>query len=484
MKTTRCAIYTRLSLDKQKGQEGAGLGVERQRDACLELAARLGWQVVAHYDDNDTSAYNPRKRRKGYEALLDAMKNNAFDSIICWHTDRLYRRLNDLERLIQIAEANDIDIRTVQGGDLDLSTSAGRMVARILGSVSNAESEHKGERHRAANVQKAQMGKWQTANRSFGYTAEGHPLEPEASAVRQAVTDVLAGKSIQGIAKQWNEAGLRTTLAGTTRNNPHTGDEFVVEGSWAAPSVRRLLINPRYAALKVHQGKVVGPGNWTPLIDADTHQGVVALLSDPARVRCTSFERKYLGSGLYRCGVCDDGTLMKAAKPGGRTNRAYSCRKHSHLLRAGEPLDDFVTAHVLERMTRENAVDLLANQGVDVTDLGVKLEALQRKLDRTTQMFNDDAIGSDQFAEISRSTRSKMALIEQQLAEATRVSPAAALVAAGAGAWQLWQDMTPAQRAQAVDEVAVVTVLPCPRGRRPFDPNYVRVEWRRGDPAP
>ena len=99
-------------------------------------------------------------------------------------------------------------------------------------------------------------------------------------------------------------------------------------------------------------------------------------------------------------------------------------------------------------------------------------------------MFNDDAIGSDQFAEISRSTRSKMALIEQQLAEATRVSPAAALVAAGAGAWQLWQDMTPAQRAQAVDEVAVVTVLPCPRGRRPFDPNYVRVEWRRGDPAP
>ncbi len=221
-----------------------------------------------------------------------------------------------------------------------------------------------------------------------------------------------AGAS-QQVSREWNETGLKTTLAGTTRTDPHSKKQIVVEGNWAAPSVRRLLANPRYAALKVHQGKVVGPGNWTALVDPDTHRGLVALLSDPSRVKCTSFERKYLGSGLYLCGLCDDGTTMKAAIPGGRKTRTYVCRAHAHLVRSGEPLDDFVTAHVLERMTRDDAADLLANQRVDITALGVKLDALQRKLDGTTRMYDDDKIGPEQFADLSRSTRSKMALIEQ-----------------------------------------------------------------------
>lgn len=483
----KAAIYTRISQD----QTGERLGVQRQLEDCMALADRLNWEVVAHFDDNDTSAYSRRKRRKGYEALLEAMKNGEVQAVICWHTDRLYRRLGDLERLIEIAEASKVAIRTVQGGDLDLSTSAGQMVARILGSVANAESAHKGERHKAANDQKAAAGKWQTANRTFGYTMTGEPLEPEASAVRQAVADVLAGKSMQAVAREWNAAGLRTTLAGRKLTNPHTKAQTESSGLWNGTRVRRLLVNPRYAALKVHRGKVVGPGNWTPLITPDVHRSLVALLTDPSRIKCTSFHRKYLGSGLYLCGVCGDGTTMKAAMPGNRADgtpnrrgRAYVCRRKAHLLRSGEPLDDYVTAQVLERMTREDAADLLGNEAVNVTELSARRDDLQRKLDRITQMFEDDDIGADQFAATSRSTRSKLAVIDQQLADVTRTSPAAALIAAGEdGAWNLWQSMSVTQRAEAVDEVATVTVLPAPRGRREFDHNYVRVTFRRDDQA-
>ena len=444
----------------------------------MALADRLEWEVVGHFDDNDTSAFNKRKKRPGYEGLLAAMQAGEVQAVICWHTDRLYRRLGDLERLIDVADRSKVEIRTVQGGDLDLSTSSGRMMARILGSVANGESEHKGERHKAANAQKAAAGKWQTANRTFGYTMTGEPLEPEASAFRQAVADVLAGKSIQAVAKDWNSAGLQTTLAGKEITNSRTGKKAVVGGTWNSPRVRRLLVNPRYAALKVHQGRVVGDGDWTPLIDKDTHNGLVALLSDSSRVKCTSFERKYIGSGLYVCGICE-GT-MKAAWPGGRKTRAYVCRTHAHLLRSGEPLDDYVTATVLERMSRPDANELLANQSVDVTALGVKRDALQRKLDGITQMFDDDAIDAEQFASTSRSTRSKIAVIDKQLADVTRTSAAAALVAAD-DVWALWQDMSPTQRADAIDEVAVVTVLPCPKGQRTFDHNYVRVNFRRFD---
>ncbi|HTX93667.1 MAG TPA: recombinase family protein [Mycobacterium sp.] len=169
--------------------------------------------------DNDISAYCG-KVRPGFESLLDEMKRGEIDPLICWHTDRLYRSMKDLERLIEIAEAAKISIRTVQGGELDLSTSAGRMVARILGSVARQESEHMSERRIRSNRQKAEKGKWQTANRTFGYTMTGEPLEPEASAVRQAVVDVLSGKSIQQVARDWNAQGLKTTLAGRVQKNP------------------------------------------------------------------------------------------------------------------------------------------------------------------------------------------------------------------------------------------------------------------------
>jgi hypothetical protein len=237
--------------------------------------------------------------------------------------------MKDLERLIDIADAARIQIRTVNGGDLDMSNSSGRMLARILGSVARQESEHKGERQRAANVQRAAVGKCQTANRPFGYTVipairglrpqASEPLEPEATAFRTAVTDVLAGKSIRAVAAEWNAKGLKTTLAGTTQKR--NGKEYLVPGTWNSPRVRRLLMNPRYAGLKVHQGKVVGKGEWTPLIDEDTYHGLVAFLSDKSRIKCTSFVRKYLGSGAYICGRC--GGPMRAAVPGGQEQHTH-----------------------------------------------------------------------------------------------------------------------------------------------------------------
>ena len=221
----RAAIYTRISDD----QTGRGLGVARQLEDCQALAERQGWEVVKTYDDNDISAYSG-KRRPGFEAMLEAMKAGEFNALLCFHTDRLYRSMSDLERVIEVADAKQVEIRTVQGGTLDLSTSAGRMVARILGSVARQESEHSSERRKRANVQRAANGDWVSARRPFGYTSVGEPLEPEAGAIRRAVVDVLAGKSVRAVAREWNAAGLATTGS---------------SAAWHSTMVRRILINPR-----------------------------------------------------------------------------------------------------------------------------------------------------------------------------------------------------------------------------------------------
>jgi site-specific DNA recombinase len=473
MTATRCAIYTRISQDTN----GERLGVTRQLDDCLALAANLAWEVVAHFDDNDASAYLGR-HREGFESLLDAMKNGQVDALICWHTDRLYRSLKDLARLIEVAMAARVQIRTVNSGDLDLSTSTGRMMATILGGVAVQEAEHKGERQRAANAQKAAAGRWQTANRTFGYSMTGEPLEPEATAFRTAVADVLTGKSIRAVAAEWNAAGLKTTLAGTTQKRH--GKEHLVTGTWNSPRVRRLLVNPRYAGLKVHRGKVVGKGDWTALIDEDTHRGLVAYLSDPARITCTSFVRKYLGSGVYVCGRC--GGPMRAAFPGGKgAARTYECKTHQHVVRRGEPLDEYVERLVLgylsEPETRQRlAVMLHGDQRVDVDGLHTRRAALGARLDELAAMFAAAEIDASQLRRGTNDLRVQLAGVDQVLAELSRRSPVADLLTAGDKLREYWDRLTPDMKGKVLQEICTVTVQPTRRGTR-FDYNLIDIDW-------
>jgi DNA invertase Pin-like site-specific DNA recombinase len=452
----RAAIYTRISLD----QTGEGLGVQRQLDDCLELANRLGWEVVNRYDDNDLSAFSG-KTRPGFEAMLEAMKQGEFAALICWHTDRLYRSMKDLERLIDIADVKAVQIKTVQGGDLDLSTSAGRMVARILGSVSRQESEHKGERQKRANAQKAAAGKWQTGNRPFGYTMGGEPLEPEATHLRQAMTDVLAGKSINQVAREWNAAGLKGTR-GT---------------SWTAPRVRRLLVNPRYAALKVHQGKVVGPGDWEPLIDADAHRGLVAFLSDPSRIVCTSFEKKYMGSGVYVCGLC--GAPMRHAVAGRPRVRRYECTAKQHVTRRGEPVDALVEDLVLERLSSPQ-VRLVLDCGdkVDVAALQTKRAALQARLDELAGLFAEGVIDGSQLRRGSHDLRTQMSAVDSMLADLAQTSPVADLLAAGEKLRERWAELTPDIKGKVIQETVTIRIMASPRGYAQFRPELIVPEWK------
>jgi hypothetical protein len=104
----RAAVYTRIS------QDGTGqrAGVSRQLEDCEALADRLGWEVTHRYDDNDLSAYSG-PTRPGFEAMLKAMADSEFGAVICWHPDRLFRSMKDLERLIDIANGGRVQLRAV-----------------------------------------------------------------------------------------------------------------------------------------------------------------------------------------------------------------------------------------------------------------------------------------------------------------------------------------------------------------------------------
>src|SRR5262252_7677844 len=135
------AMYARISRD----DAGDGLGVQRQLQDCAALLRRRGWTNAGSYIDNDVSAFSGRVRPQ-YERLLKDIRLGRIDIVIAWAPERLHRSPRELEDFIDLIEQTGVTVETIKAGAWDVSSSHGRLVARMLGAVSRAESERTGER--------------------------------------------------------------------------------------------------------------------------------------------------------------------------------------------------------------------------------------------------------------------------------------------------------------------------------------------------
>lgn len=229
----RCAIYERISRDRAGDQ----LGITRQRQDCERLATSRGWVVVGHYVDNDVSAYDGRER-PAWDRLVEDLGASRVDAIIAWHPDRTYRRMRDLEDLVDLVESRRVAMATVQAGDVDLSTTQGRLVARLAGAVAAHESEHKSERIIRKHLELAERGRWKGGRRNYGYRPVGggqlEVVPEEAKVIREAAERALAGEAIHGICMDFTARGIPTLRGGRLASHqPATNPQFTCS-LWSA----------------------------------------------------------------------------------------------------------------------------------------------------------------------------------------------------------------------------------------------------------
>jgi DNA invertase Pin-like site-specific DNA recombinase len=474
----RATIYARISRDR----EGAGLGVERQIEQCRELAERLGWVVVGERTDNDLSAYSG-KPRPGYRAMLADVQEGRTDAVIAWHTDRLHRSPVELEEYIGVCSDGGRDVPThcVKAGPLDLATANGKMQARISGAVARHEVEHMIERQKAAKAQAAASGDYRGGRRPFGYESDGVTVrEDEAAIVREATGRVLAGESLHSLARDLNARGVPTS----------TG------AAWKPPALRRVLLRARNAAVVEHApapgepAREVGPATWPAIVDPAEWRNLRRLLTADGRRAPRSADARWLGSGVYLCAVCGDGTTMLSAS--GRTgNRrtvpSYRCRNGSHITRVAQPLDDYVAALAVERLSRPDARLLLApaERRADVETLTAQREDLTGRQNELAALFADGAVTGPQLAEGTRKLREQVEHLDAEIASASGVSPLAGFADADDVA-AAWAAAPIARRKAIVSALMAVTLFKAGRGRPAgwtpghsyFNPDTVRIEWR------
>lgn len=299
-KPTRAVIYTRISDDK----EGRERGVARQEKDCRAIARAEGLRVVEVYSDNDVSAStNSRAPRPDWERMLADGEMGRYDVILAYSTSRLTRRPREAEDVIDLYDDFGI-VPIMEGHRPDLSTADGRHLFRILCGMDTGEAERTSERVRRKHLELAESGR-HNGPRPFGWniagTGSGQRLtinEAEAAVLRELVARILAGEGLWKLCLDLNARGIKTS----------TGKE------WQTQVLRRVLLRDRNYGYRKHQpmkrGKAVGPaqlypGAWDSIIDAETHERVVALLTDPARrSNNRGTTPKYLLTSVAYCGVC------------------------------------------------------------------------------------------------------------------------------------------------------------------------------------
>ncbi|WP_281689573.1 recombinase family protein [Pseudonocardia thermophila] len=463
----RAHVYTRLSQDRA----GDELGVARQREDCLRLVELRGWTLASEHSDNDTSA-NGKVRRPAFDALLGAVRRDEVDAIVAWSLDRLVRTARDRLALVEACREHGVTIALVRGTDMDASTPAGRLALGILGEVAQHELDVKSDRQRRAAEQAAKLGKAPVGPRAFGFTLDRTEHVPaEAEAIREAYSAVLAGASLRSIADAWNAAGLTSGRTRTGRNGAGRPSE------WTPEAVRVVLANPRNCAIRTYNGVEVGPAQWPAIVPEETFRAVHAILTDPSRRTGPPAARRLL-SGVAICGKCGARMVSGTTYHGRPT---YRCETKAHVSRTAPPIDEYVQECVVERLSRPDAAELLAEDDQparDVPALRERAQALRARLDALAVEFADGELTAAQLRTATARVRENLAAVERELAEAGRTSALAPLVAAEDVA-AVWKRLDVGRRRTVIDLLMTVTLHSPGKGKRTFDPSTVQIEWRQ-----
>nr|WP_319459787.1 recombinase family protein [Micromonospora sp. RTP1Z1] len=321
MSALRAVLYLRMSMDRT----GEGAGLERQEQACRALALARGWEVVEVVDDTISATTARLADRPGWRRVVQMIQTGEADLIVAWHLDRVTRSMKDLESLIEMAVEQNVGLATATG-DIDLTTDVGRMVARILAAVASAETERKAERQILANDQRVAEGKPQWIRRPFGYELDGTLREDEAAAVQKAYQDVIDGKALTSIAREWNDAGFTTSApdSETARPRAPRTRNYSPTGRWTNVAVRALLRSPRNMAKSTLYGEIMGEGKWTPIVDEATWRAVDSKLADRERPDSSWGKLANLLSGIATCSVC--GGPLGASRRRKTDENIYVCK--------------------------------------------------------------------------------------------------------------------------------------------------------------
>ena len=131
----------RVSTEDQ-AKEGFSLPEQRER---LEMFCKFkGYEVIDYYEDAGISAKTGNHRPE-FERLKEDIKSRKINTIVALKLDRITRSIYDWENLMTFLDENEAYIDCVND-EINTTNANGKMISRLLMSVSQNEIERTSER--------------------------------------------------------------------------------------------------------------------------------------------------------------------------------------------------------------------------------------------------------------------------------------------------------------------------------------------------
>ena len=341
-KQKQCAIYTRVSTDRQAEKDFSSCESQAEKMKAF-TASQDNWQIVKVYSDAGFTGANTD--RPALQKMLFDLKKEKIDIILVYKIDRLSRSPKDFYQLIEFFEQSKIDFISITER-FDTSTPSGRLLRNIMLTFAQFERELVSERTRDKMLERAKKGMCGGGNAPYGYRRENKKLLPhskETEIIKSIFEKYIETKSLARVYHWLKDEGIKN----------RQGNVFY------KTVLGYLLRNPIYAGKIKHRDQIY-QGIHESIISQEIFE--IAQKIHKNKLKKFRVYKNFLFGGLIQCQEC--GYKMSASfankhsKTGLRRYYYYRCNSTTHQdwqacstkMVSAERLENFVVEN-LERIS-------------------------------------------------------------------------------------------------------------------------------------
>ena len=240
-------LYIRVSTEDQARE---GFSLPEQEKRLRAMCEFKGYEVYKVYEDAGISAKTGNKR-PAFDELLQDIKDKKCNTIVVLKLDRLTRSVADWEKILTFLEENDAFLDCAND-DINTTNANGKMISRILTSVSQQEIERTSERTKIGLAGAIKAGHIPHQS-PLGYKRENKTLVPDLT-TKDVVIRIFemyhSGLSYKKISNILNDERVLdktnwrdSTIVGILQNEIYKGD-FVHGKKTKKPTYYENVVEP------------------------------------------------------------------------------------------------------------------------------------------------------------------------------------------------------------------------------------------------
>lgn len=440
------SIYCRVSTEEQSEQ---GYSIDEQERLLKEWCKANDYIIYKCYSDRGISGKNIKDRPALKELLRDA-KEGKFDMVISWKINRVSRKLEDVLKIVNILEENNITFKSYSE-PFETDTPAGRMQFQMMALIGEFERGTISQNIKMGMCAKAKSGSW-CGGRVLGYdlVPNNSPEEEkkgknkleinekEAEIVRFIFNEYSKGKGYKAITNQINKLGYKTKKGndfsvGSIRDiltNPvYIGEiRYNVRQNWSEK--RRRNINPNPIRVK---------GKHEAIIDKELWDKVQLILESKKGKPSRIYDGEYPLTGILRCPKCGAGMVISRTTntlaDGTKKRIAYYCCGNwknkgtsvcnSNTIRV-DKANEYVFKKIEELVSNEAMIKAVVKninkERKDkvkpakrlLSDIDKELEKLDKRKRKIFEAYEDDILTKEEFQTRKDELNEKIRILEEE----------------------------------------------------------------------